>query len=159
MRIEKRFTIDSVQFHQGEYRQVDIVLSGRDQPSKLYLDCVTLIRHGIPISHEIVGTTMVCICTSKEVARDRSETGERMGQDDVDIQFCQKVEKNEFHYYGKTNRLDYTLHLGTPQGMGSVNVVPCPSYELILDLSEAEYEQCKVLPPNTVFSLEFKLAD
>lgn len=147
-----------------------IVLEGnsfrREEESSLTLDTDTCSRYNIPMSFDLVGRTLICSFESRELSfKDNNFVDmNSLESDDLNIS---SLSKNEsiWSSFGtispsKHSKVSRTLTLSSFGGGDGIHPspLPCPFYRVVLELTDEEYEACKVLPPNSIFKVNFRLA-
>jgi hypothetical protein len=134
--------------------------------SSLTLNRETCARYGIPLPLDLIGKMFTCSFESHELLFDHKNIHhvdiKPLESDDLLICSVQKNEVVSLHgiipptkYYEVSRILKLSSF---SNGYGThLSFLPCPFYEITLNLSDEEYEQCKVLPANTAFKASFKL--
>ncbi|MBI5732403.1 hypothetical protein HY967_00380 [Candidatus Jorgensenbacteria bacterium] len=138
-----------------------------DDDSILNLDVETIVRHSLQMSFALIGRIVVCTFTAKELPLEENGTPslQKLTDDDLLIESLNKNEHQspQIHWIPPSHHkeMNMILKLKSPGGGDGIHPspLPCPFYRLTLNLIEEEYETCKNLPPQTVFSVGFKLKD
>lgn len=169
MRITKEFRIHEVRASSVENAPFQIMLEGnpfrREEESSLTLDMDTCVRHNISVSLDLVGCILVCSFESHEVVTNNGypDMGS-LKDDDLQILSMNKIETLS-PYFWTTPPLTFTTVLRTlklcsfdADNDTHLHIMPCPLYQIVLELTEEEYEECKTLPPASVMKLNFYLA-
>ncbi len=171
MRITKEFRIQDVKTTRISNAPFQIMLDGnpfrREEKSSLKLDADTCARYHIPISLDLLGKTLICSFESHELPL--KDNGcfkglinmELLKNDDLMIHSLSKNETVSPHLEIipplKHYEISRTLKLLSFDG-GAGNPRPCPFYQIVLELSDEEYEACKALPATSVIRVNFRLA-
>lgn len=125
-------------------------LAEGEEESTVTLDAQTANKFDIPLSLGLVNNKATVCLVSKRSARDM------MGPNDLVIRSLKKEEVTTLPFTYRPHQLVETrrvVELRTPQGGGTLSLVPCPLYRFKIRLTEEEYEAFKNLPPRTVFEL------
>ncbi len=174
MQITKEFRIHEVKAARVSNAPFQIILEGnlfrREDESSLTLDTETCVRYNIPMSLDLVGRTLVCSFESRELPLKNDGHFEGL----VDMELLENdnlaihsLKRNEVisSSFGvippsKHSEVSRVLKLSSFGGGDGIHPspLPCPFYRIILELTDEEYEACKVLPPTSVFKVNFHLA-
>lgn len=125
-------------------------------------------RFKIPLIFDIVGSKLLCLCESHELVPEKEGYHQgfiefsSLSNEDVVIASLEGQEIFRFLTLGisppsKYSSKTYILKLVTPMAGGHLFPIPCPCYELNLELTGDEFNQCSLLPPETVFRVSFQL--
>ncbi|MFH1233722.1 MAG: hypothetical protein V1649_03700 [Patescibacteria group bacterium] len=174
MEITKELRIWEVKAARVSNTPFQIVLEGnrfrREEESSLMLDLNTCARYNIPMSLDLVGRTLVCSFENRELPL--KNNGHFKGYVDMeslknDNLMIHSLKRSEIvsPSFGmippaKHSEVSRTLTLSSFGGGDGIHLspLPCPFYRFVLELSDEEYEECKVLPPTSVFKASFRLA-
>jgi hypothetical protein len=140
------------------------------EKSSLSLDRATCKRYKIPLTLDLVGRTMICSFESKELPLLEGEWKGHVDylsvrNDDLQIQSIEKKEaiRPMFNRIppSKSNTAVCIMKLSSFGGGDGMHfhILPCPFYEITLELTEDEYEACRALSPTAVFRIHFALKD
>ena len=173
MQITKEFRIQEVKATRVSNAPFQLVLEGnpfrQNGESTLTFDTDTLARFGIAMSLDLVGRTLVCSFESRELPLESN--GHLKGHVDIkavtsDDLAIHSLHKNErvSPSFGiippsKHSEVSRTLELSSFGGGDGIHPspLPCPFYRFSLELTEEEYEACKVLSPVSVICANFRL--
>ncbi len=175
MNIVKELRIEEVKATRASNAPYQIILQGsrfgkgQEEPC-LTLDKTTCDKYHIPIALDLVGKILICTFQSHElpIKQEKEWKGyvdlRSAADDHLQIKMLKRVETS-YPLFNQAPPMKYeksvlTLELssfGEGDGM-HFHVLPCPFYH-VLELTEAEYEVCKLLPVNSVFIVSFKLRD
>jgi hypothetical protein len=173
MQITKQFKIFEVRATKVTNASFQIILAGnpmrlnQENLSSLTLDLSTCIQYNIPMSLDLVGRNLICSFENRELPLQNN--GQRiniksLGNDELQIQSLKKNETISPIFYtippSKYEEVLRTLELSSFGGGDSMHIhmMPCPFYHLIIELTDEEYEMCKVMPANSVVRVNFRLA-
>jgi len=139
MRIEKELYIQRFEAWGSGYTLK--VGGGLEAESTLTFDAQTLEEFAIPCSPHLVGKRLRLILSSMEGPE----------KNRVFLHHLEKREERIYRFSTKRpetfDRVRYMIHASTPTAGGTLVVLPCPYYDLHLELSEEEYERLRALPP------------
>ncbi len=120
--------------------------------SRITLNAASLVKFAIEPSKDLVGNNIVVTIQPKEDA----ETGPH----DVLLSRIERVDRRRIHQIPKISSIDETEYRAifyTPKKNPTSFVIPCPNYELKLDLTEAEYREILSIDPSTVFAVSCRI--
>jgi len=169
VQITKEFKIDEVKATRAINAPLQIVLSG-EKKSFLTLNKDICTRFNIPMSLDLVDRTLVCSFESRELPlkNQRPFYGcvnmESFGSDDLKIDSLKKskIMSPSFTMIppSKHSEVSRTLELSSFGGGDGMHLspLPCPFYQIVLELTDEEYKVCKILPPTSIFKVSFRLA-
>ena len=170
MEITKELKIQGISGSTVFNAPFQIVLEGdsfrRNEESSLTLDLDTCAYYNIPISFELVGRTLVCSFKSRELPlkNDGYVDMKSLKNDDLAIHSLKKSEEvvsPSFRMSLPSKNIEVlrTLELSSFGGGDGIHLspLPCPFYRFVLDLTDEEFEECKALPPTSVFEASFRL--
>ena len=169
MNITKEFRIHEVRAAKISNAPFQIVLESnpfrQNGRSYLTLNMDTCAHFDIPMSLEIVGRTLVCSFNSHELPLKANEhLWNHVDSNDLEIRSLQRNEQVSPSLGlippSKHIETSRTMELSSFGGGDGIHPspLPCPFYRIILELTEEEYEECKTLPPASVFRLSFHLS-
>ncbi len=174
MRITKEFRIHEVKATRVSNAPFQIVLEGdpfrRNGESSLTLDAETCKRFCIAMSLDLVGRTLICSFESRELPLETNEHFKghvdmnAVTSDDLAIHSLHKNEHVSPSFGmippSKHSEVSRALQLSSFGGGDGIDPspLPCPFYQISLELTEEEYEACKALPPASVIRATFRLA-
>lgn len=177
MQLVKTFRITEVHGTRISNVPFRFILEGIDDKrfeakNELVMDQETCDRHGIVPSLQLVNASMQCTLTPRTLKRrevpgmDPSEaTLADMGDLQMDevlideLVKCGSWRQVPFSSLDKlTEHVTHSLCVKSRSGSGgSMSVVNCPLYTLVVSLTEDEFQQCTQLPQGTVFGVKFAL--
>ena len=174
MKLMRKFKIDEVKATGSDNAPFQVVLEGnpfrRNSKSILTFDADTLARFDIAMSLNLVGCTLICSFNSRNLPLESN--GHFKGRvdmkgitsDDLMIHSLHKKENVQSLFYmippSKHNEVSRRLELLSFGGGDGIHPspLPCPFYQIILELTEIEYEACKRLSSASVIQVSFRLA-
>jgi len=170
MKITKLLTIHEVKATRIRNTPFQIVLEGsnpfeQEKKSILTLDTDTCTRFNIPTSFDLVGQVLICSFESHEFPlKNNLVSMESIKDNDLKICHLKRCEvvspvMSVIPPF-KHDKISRTLELLSFGGGDGIHFspLPCPFYRIVLELSDEEYEECKALPPVSVFKVSFCLA-
>ena len=173
MEIRKEFIVTEVRGTRSSNAPLQLVLEekgawrGRGEgQSRVTLDEAAARRQGIPVSLDLVGRTLMVVWQSRSrpiVGESERVDWDNLGPDDLVIKGLRRTEEISFNVGRcppmRPVRTEMVLRLETPSGADGIHpyLLPCPFYEFVASLTEAEYAECRDLPPNSVFDVKFLL--
>ncbi len=147
MRLEKDLYVTEIRISKTLNVPFLIEAVGGKHESSLTLNRGNLEAWGIEPSTELLGNGLVVTLESRPLSPIPEET---------DL-FIDSLEKNARRKFSRapipqlSDEIEFVLRLQTPRG--DSHTIPCPYFEINLDLDEAEYLELIGLPPDTGFQL------
>lgn len=167
MVITKELMIQEVKAARISNAPYEIVLESarlfeREKRSSLTFDANACARHGIPMSLDLVGRTLICSFESRKLrTKNESFMSRRLLEQDLCMESLVREEETSLLSYtvppSKKLVISQTLELKTYACGGRYSTLPCPLYHFFLDLTDKEYRTCKALSATTVFRPSFSL--
>ncbi|MDI6916573.1 MAG: hypothetical protein QMC80_02105 [Thermoplasmatales archaeon] len=81
----------------------------------------------------------------------------------MSINALKKIEETKWFGFGLKHKskteIYYLLELKTPYMGGTLYTLPCPMYDIKLDLTKEEYEDTKKFDENTEFIVDLRLKE
>ncbi len=159
MRLEKRLMIDS--FTSQRVRNAPFVLKAGE--NILTFDRKTLRKFGLNPSRKLVGKTFVVALKSRKIKYHRDVPPRLLSDLKDDDVLIRGIEKKETHLKEYSlirpgqDKVEYRAFFSTPSLISSYSELPCPFYELNLEITEDEYKKLKRLPKDTAMQVDFSL--
>ncbi len=165
----KKLIIYEVKATRSSIAPFQIVLEGnplgQEGKSFFMVDKDTCSRFGIPMSLNLVGRTLVFYFENRELPLQTDGcfkghmNAELLNADDLMIHSLYKKESTSFLYntrpqskHIKVSRVLELVSFGGGEGF-----LPCPFYQIAVELTEEEYEECIVLSPISVIRVSLLL--
>ncbi len=173
MKITKEFQIQEARKSTCSNAPYQIVLAGnpfiKESMSTLTFDRDTCKRYSIPYSLDVAGRSLICSFESRQLPI--KKTGHFAGRVELESLldndlFITSLMNNEqmSRSFGTIPPSKYTKasHLLKLNSFGDGDGIhpsplPCPFYQITLELSESEFLACKELQPESVMRVDFHL--
>ena len=120
--------------------------------SRITLNEASLVKFSIELSKDLIGKYIVVTIQPKE----DNETGAH----DVLLSRIERVDRRRIHQIPRISSMDETEYRAifyTPKKNPTSFAIPCPNYELKLDLIEAEYQEILSVDSSTIFSVSCRI--
>lgn len=181
MQLTKIYRIVEVHGTDNTYQPYRLILMSkgdvfRNNLSKLSLDQATVERQKIPLSLDLGARDLLCTLTSRRLARcaDPGPAGQEFSYLDLadlkpDDLIVQQIDHQESWggpclYAGLAvdEQFDHcapsaSITLASCEDEDKMPPISRPTYELVVELSEDEYQACIKMPIDTVFALQFSV--
>jgi hypothetical protein len=147
MRLEKDLYVTDLRISRVANQPFIIEAVGR-YVSRITLNEASLAKFAIEPSKDLVGSNIVVTIQPRK----DGETGPH----DVLLSRMERIDRRRIHQIPKISFIDETEYRAifyTPKKNPASFAIPCPNYELKLDLTEAEYQEILSIDPSTVFSV------
>lgn len=147
MRLEKDLYVTEVRISKTLNAPYLIEAIGGRYECSLTLNDATLEAWGIDPSSELLGGGMVITLEPRPSSQIAEET-------DLLIESLEKTTRRKFKRVPNpqfTDELEYVVKLQTPRDNSPS--IPCPYFEITLDLDESEYLEFMELPADTIFRI------
>lgn len=120
--------------------------------SRITLNESSLAKFSIEPAKDLIGSNIVVTLQTKE--------GNQVGPHDVMMSRIERIDLRRVHQIPNPSAMDeteYRVMFYTPKKDPSSFAIPCPNFQLRLDLTESEYQELLLLSPSTVFSVSCRI--
>ncbi len=150
MRLEKDLYVTEVRISKTMNAPYVIEAIGGRYECSLTLNDANLEAWGIDPSEELLGGGMVITLESRSLAQGTEET-------DLLIDSLEQNTRRKFKRIPSpqfTDEIEYVVRLQTPRDNSPS--IPCPYFEIALELDESEYLEFMELPADTILRLSVR---